>query len=82
MVLIWLAEKKTEAKDENIYCIVAATTMFAATAMTTMAVFIMPLVYMMGITFLAIFRKCPGLLWKGLLACVPTGVVGLIFLLA
>lgn len=82
MVLIWLAEKKTETKDEKIYCIIAATTMFAATAMTTMAVFIIPFVFMLGLIFLAIFRKNPRLLWKGLLACVPTGIVGLIFLMA
>lgn len=81
MILLWISEQKKEEKDKNVYFVMAAITIFGATAMTTMATFVMPLLFMIGIVLLAICLKKPRLLWKGALACVPALVLAIIFLI-
>ncbi len=82
LILLQMAKKSKKEKIENIYYIWAGVIMLGATSMTTMAVFAMPLVFMAGIVFLAIYRKNPGMIGKALPACIPVGIVGLLFLLA
>lgn len=81
LVLLWLGDKAKEIKIENMQYILAGIIMFAGSSMTTMAVVLLPMVFMLGILFLAIYRKEPWMLLKGAVACVPVGMVGLLYLL-
>lgn len=82
MLLLWFGENKKKEKMPDWYFILAGTVLFAGTAMTTMAVLVLPMVFMLGMIFLAIYHKKPVLLLKGVLACVPVGLVGLLYFIA
>lgn len=81
LILLWLGDKAKEIKNENMQYILAGIIMFAGSSMTTMAVVLLPMVFMLGILFLAIYRKEPWMLLKGVVACVPVGIVGLLYML-
>ncbi len=81
LMLLWLGDKAKENKIENVQYILAGIIMFAGSSMTTMAVALLPVVFILGIFFLTICRKEPWMLLKGALACVPVGIVGLLYLL-
>ncbi len=81
LILLWLGDKTREIRIENVQYILAGIIMFAGSSMTTMAVVLLPMVFMLGILFLAIYRKEPWMLLKGAVACVPVGMVGLLYLL-
>lgn len=80
--LLWISEKREEEKEKNIYFVFAAGAMFGATAMTTMAAFMNPLIFMIGIICLSLIQKKPALVWKGMISCVPACLVGAMYLLA
>lgn len=82
LMLLWLGETKENIKNTNMYYVLAGIVILGATAMTTMGVFMMPLVFMIGIVLLAIVKKNPWMLLKGAMSCVPAGVVGILYLLA
>lgn len=82
LVLLWLGEAEKEAKNTNPYYMIAGIVILGATAMTTMGVFMTPLVFMTGIILLAIYKKNPWMLLKGAMACIPAGIVGVLYLLA
>ncbi len=82
LILLWLGEMEKTAKNTNMYYVIAGLAILGATAMTTMGVFMMPMVFMVGIVLLAIIKRNPCVLLKGAMACVPAGVVGILYLLA
>lgn len=82
MLLLWFGEIKKKEKMANWYFIFASIILFAGTAMTTMAVLMLPMVFMLGMICLAIYHRRPVLLLKGTLACVPVGIVGLLYMMA
>ena len=81
LILLWLGDQTKETKIKNVLYILVCIIMFAGSSMTTMAVVLLPMVFMLGIFFLAIYRKEPLMLLKGALVCVPVGIVGLLYLL-
>ncbi len=81
LALLRLGDKTKEVRIANVQYILAGIIMFAGSSMTTMAVVLLPMVFMLGIFFLTIYRKEPWILLKGALACVPVGIVGLLYLL-
>ncbi len=81
LTLLWLGDKAKGAKVENMLYVIAGVVMFAGSSMTTMAVALLPMVFMLGIFFLAIYRKEPLMFLKGGLACVPVLMVGLLYIL-
>lgn len=81
LLLLWMADKAREIKVEKALYVLAAISMFAGSSMTTMAVALLPMVFMLGILFLSIHRREPWLLLKGAVTCIPVGVVGLLYLL-
>ncbi|MBQ8247868.1 MAG: hypothetical protein IJZ42_12105 [Lachnospiraceae bacterium] len=82
LLLLWFGEIKQKEKVTNYYYLFAGIIMFAGTAMTTMASFILPMVFMLGMIFLAICQKRPSMLLKGMISCVPAGIVGILYLMA
>lgn len=82
LILLWIGNIKQKEKISNLYFVFAGIAMFGSTAMTTMSTFMMPMVFMVGICFLTIYHKNPRVLLKGALACVPAGLVGLLYVLA
>lgn len=82
MLLLWFGEIKQKEKIGNLYFVLAGIILFAGTAMTTMSVLMLPMVFMLGMIFLAIYHRRPLLLLKGALACVPVGIVGLLYMMA
>lgn len=82
LVLLWIGDTKKGKKISDMYYILSSIVMLGATAMTTMGVFMMPMVFMLGILFLAIYHKNGWMLLKGVAACIPAGIVGVLFLLA
>ncbi len=82
MLLLWLGESKKKEKMVNWYFVLAGIILFAGTAMTTISVLILPMVFMLGMIFLAIYHRRPLLLLKGTLVCVPVGIVGLLYMMA
>lgn len=81
LMLLWMGDKTKDVKVENILYLVAGIIMFAGSSMTTMAVVLLPMVFMLGVFFLAIYRKEPRMLLKGGLACLPVLMVGLLYVL-
>lgn len=81
LLLLWMADKAREKKIEKAFYALAAIIMFAGSSMTTMAVVLLPMVFMLGILFLAIYRREPWVLLKGAVTCIPVGVVGILYLL-
>ncbi len=81
LLLLWMGEKDKKDKLEYIYYIFAAVIMIGGTAMTTMGVVVLPLLFMLGVLFVSIYRKEPLILLKGAVACVPSALVGLAFIL-
>lgn len=81
LVLLWMVEKNKKEKIENVFFIFSSVVMFAGTAMTTLAVAMLPALFMLGMFFLAIYRKKAGLLAKGLVACLPAVAIGIAFIL-
>ena len=81
LLLLWVADKARDIKIEKVLYVLAAIIMFAGSSMTTMAVVLLPMVFMLGMLFLAIYRREPWMLLKGAVACIPVGVVGLLYLL-
>lgn len=81
LILLWLGDKAKGVKTENMLYAIAGVIMFAGSAMTTMAVALLPMVFMLGILFLTIYRKEPLMFLKGGLACVPVLMVGLLYIL-
>ncbi len=82
LILLWLGDVEKKVKNINLYYVLAGIAILGATAMTTMGVFMMPMVFMIGIILLAIYKKNLWILLKGAMACVPAGVVGILYLLA
>lgn len=81
LLLLWMGEKQQKDKLECIYYIFATVVMLGGTAMTTLGVVVLPLLFMLGAVFLSIYRKEPLMLLKGAAACVPSVLVGLAFIL-
>lgn len=81
LLLLWMADKAREIKIEKTLYVLASIIMFAGSSMTTMAVALLPMVFMLGMLFLAIYRREPWMLLKGVATCIPVGVVGLLYLL-
>ncbi len=81
LALLWLGDKAKGMKVENILYVIAGVIMFAGSSMTTMAVALLPTVFMLGVLFLTIYRKEPLMLLKGGLACLPVLMVGLLYIL-
>lgn len=81
LLLLWIGDKTKNVKIGNTLYLLAGIIMFAGSSMTTMAVALLPMVFILGILFLTIYRKEPWMLLKGALACVPVGIVGLLYLL-
>ncbi len=81
LILLWIGDVKQKEKISNIYFVTAAVVLVGATAMTTMGVFLTPMVFGVGLVFMTFYHKNPKLLLKGLAACVPVGLVGLLYLL-
>jgi len=81
LLLLWIAEGQKKKKTEIVYFIFAIPVLFGGTAMTTMGVVLLPLVFGVGILMLTIVRKEPGLLWKGIVTCIPSILVGLAYIL-
>lgn len=82
LILLWVGDKEKKEKISGMYYILAGVVIMGATAMTTMGVFMMPLVFMIGMVFLSIYHKNVWMLLKGVAACVPAGIVGILYLLA
>lgn len=82
LLLLWIGEVKQKEKISAVYYIVAAIVMFASTAMTTLSAVMMPMIFMIGICFLAIYHKNGWLVFKGAAACVPAGMVALLYVIA
>lgn len=82
LCLLWLGDKTKEVKIENVLYVEAGIIMFAGSSMTTMAVALLPMVFMLGIIFLTIFRREPLMLLKGVLTCIPVGLVGILYMLS
>lgn len=80
-LLLWMCEKDKKEKLEIVYFIFASAIMFAGTAMTTLAVVMLPLAFMIGIAFLSVYRKQWALLLKGAVACIPSVVLGIIYIM-
>lgn len=81
LALLWLGDKAKDVKVENVLYLVVGILMFAGSSMTTMAVVLLPMVFMLGVLFLTIYRKEPWMLLKGGLTCLPVLMVGLLYLL-
>lgn len=81
LLLLWIADGEKKKKTGIVYFIFAVVVLFGGTAMTTMGVVLLPLVFAMGILMLTIVRKEPGLLWKGFVTCIPSILVGLAYIL-
>ena len=81
LILLWLGDKSKGVKIENVLYVIAGIIMFAGSSMTTMAVALLPMVFMLGIFFLTIYRKEPLMILKGCLACLPVLLVGLLYIL-
>ena len=81
LLLMWIGEKEKNVKVENVFFVFAGIVMFAGTAMTTLAVAMLPALFMLGILFPAIFRKDVKLFGKGLIACLPAVAIGIAFIL-
>lgn len=79
LLLLRIGEIKQKEKVSNLYYIWAAMVLFGAVSMTTMGVLIAPVFFMYGILFLAIYHRNPKMLFKAVLACVPAGLVGLLY---
>ena len=79
LLLLRIGDIKQKEKVSNLYYIWAAIILFGAVSMTTMGVLIAPVLFMFGIVFLAIYHRNPKMLFKALLACVPVGLVGLLY---
>lgn len=82
LILLWLGDVEKKVKNANRYYVLAGIAILGATAMTTMGVFMMPMVFMIGIILLAIIKRKPSMLLKGAMACVSAGVVGILYMLA
>lgn len=79
LLLLQIGDIKQKEKVSNLYYIWAAIILFGAVSMTTMGVLIAPVLFMFGIVFLTIYHRNPKMLFKALLACVPVGLVGLLY---
>ncbi|MBO5341859.1 MAG: hypothetical protein J6A73_04125 [Lachnospiraceae bacterium] len=79
LLLLRIGEIKQKEKVSNLYYIWAAIILFGAVSMTTMGVLIAPVLFMFGIAFLAIYHRNPKMFFKALFACVPVGLVGLLY---
>lgn len=82
LILLWIGDKEKKEKISGMYYVLASVVILGATAMTTMGVFVMPFVFMLGTVFLAIYHRNAWMLLKGAAACVPAGIVGILYLLA
>lgn len=81
LVLLWMGERGQKKRTEYANYILAGVIMLAGSGMTMIAVAVLPLIYILGILFLSIARKKPIMLLKGALACIPVGVIGLLYIL-
>ncbi len=81
LILLQMGEKDKKEKIGVVVFILAGIVMFAGTAMTALAVVMLPALFMFGMLFLAIYRKNPRLLLKGVLACLPSVALGIAFIL-
>ena len=79
LLLLRIGEIKQKEKVSNLYYIWAAIILFGAVSMTTMGVLIAPVLFMFGIAFLAIYHRNPKMFFKAVFACVPVGLVGLLY---
>lgn len=82
MLLLWLISLKKKEKICRTYYVVAGIVLFGATSTTTLATIVTPFLFLLGALFGSIYHKKIGILIKSLLACIPAGVVGLLYFLS
>ena len=82
LVLLWIASTKKGKRIPNIYYAVGAMLLFGATSTTTLATLVMPFLFMTGAVFLSVYHKKFSILFKSAMACVPAGIVGILYFLS
>lgn len=82
MLLLWMARLKKDEKLSWTYYVVAGIVLFGATSTTTLATLVTPFLFMLGALFMTIYHKKIGILIKSAIACVPAGIVGLLYFLS
>ncbi len=81
LLLLWIGDREKKQKASGFYFVLGTLVLFASTAMTTMGAFIMPLVFCLGMCWIAVCYKKPVFLFQAGLSCIPTILVGVIYLL-
>lgn len=81
LFLLMLADHEKEEKCEHGIFIMLAVVLFAGSAMTTGAVFMLPILLAFGSIILGIVRKQISIPLRCALACVPVGAVGILYVL-
>ncbi len=82
LLLLWMASVKKKDKIPGVYYTVAGIILFGATSTTTLATIVTPFLFMTGALFLAIYHKKFSILLKSALACIPAGIVGILYFLS
>lgn len=79
LIFLMIADCEKKEKCEHGIFILLTTALFAASSMTTGAVFMLPILLFLGSVLLWIIRKQVSIPLRCALACIPMGIVGLLY---